>query len=355
VKNAPWVAIIGAGFAVTVAGLAVATYDDPWKARVAAAGFRPKTALIGDVDLSYTEGPDNGPPLVLLHAQHMEWFSYSRVLPALAKRFHVFSVDYPGHGTTVVPDGYPMTGNQIGADLAAFIQTTIARPAFVSGNSSGGLLAAWLAANRPDLVRAIVLEDPPLFSAEYPRIKTTIADRSFATCSDAVRDPVDDFLLYWIHSNRAFFTRNVAPGSAFFLTQIVKVYRAAHPGQPVDIGLLRNDTVRLFLRGMDQYDPRFGAAFHDGTWNADFDHAETLAKISCPALLMHANFSFLRDGTLNGAMRQEDADKAVALLANGTYRKVDATHVVHLSDPDLYIDLLHDFFLRPQQRSLSEK
>jgi len=100
---------------------------------------------------------------------------------------------------------------------------------------------------------------------------------------------------------------------------------------------------------MDQYDPRFGAAFHDGTWNTDFDHAQTLAKISCPALLMHANFSVLRDGTLNGAMTQQDADKAAALLTNGTYRKVDATHVVHLADPALYIDLLHDFFLGPPQ------
>jgi pimeloyl-ACP methyl ester carboxylesterase len=148
-----------------------------------------------------------------------------------------------------------MTATRIGTDLAAFIETTIAEPAYVSGNSSGGLLAGWLAANRRDLVRAIVLEDPPLFSAEYPRIKTTIADRSFSTCYDAVRDDVDDFLLYWIHCNRACFSSNVAPAAAFLLTQIVKVYRALHPGRPLDIGLLRNDTVRRFLRGMDQYDP----------------------------------------------------------------------------------------------------
>jgi pimeloyl-ACP methyl ester carboxylesterase len=357
---------IGAGFAVGIGGVAlvgrvIAGYDAPrkapwkapgkapWKARVTAAGFRPKTARIGDADLSYTEGPDNGPPLVLLHAQHMDRFSYSRVLPALSQWFHVFVVDYPGHGTTVVPEGYPMTCNRIGADLAAFIETTIAGPSYVSGNSSGGLLAIWLAANRPDLVRAVVLEDPPLFSAEHPRIKTTIADRSFVTCSDAVRDGVDDFLLYWIHRNRAFFTRNVAPGSAFLLAQVVKVYRAARPGQPVDIGLLPNDTVRLFLRGMDQYDPRFGAAFHDGSWNADFDHAQTLAKIRCPTLLVHASFSVLADGTLNGAMTQEDADRAVSLLAIGRYRKVDATHVVHLSDPDLYLGLVHEFFLQPQE------
>jgi pimeloyl-ACP methyl ester carboxylesterase len=345
-------AVIGAGVAVVTVGLAVvagaiAGYRDPWKARVAAAGYRLNTIRIGDVALNYAEGPDSGPPLVLLHAQHMDWFSYSRVLPSLAKRFHVLAVDYPGHGTTVVPEDYPMTANRIGADLAAFIRNTIGRPAYVSGNSSGGLLAAWLAANRPALVRAIVLEDPPLFSAEYPRIKETIADRSFSTCSDAVRDNVDDFLPYWIHSNRAFFTNNVAPGTAFLLTRVVKAYRAAHRGQPVDIGLLPNDTVRLFLRGMDQYDPRFGAAFHDGSWNAGFDHAEALAKISCPVLLVHANFSVLADGTLNGAMTQEDADKAVSLLANCQYRKVDATHVVHLDDPDLFIELLHDFFLQP--------
>ncbi len=363
VKNAPWVrrpgqpiAIIAAGFtlalaALAVAGRIIAGYEDPWKARVAAAGFGTKTARIGDVHLSYTEGPDNGPPLVLLHAQHMDWFSYSRVLPALAKRFHVFAVDYPGHGTTVVPEGYPMTANRIGADLAAFlVEVAVGEASYVSGNSSGGLLATWLGANRPDLVRALLLEDPPLFSAEFPRIRTTIADRSFSTCSDAVRDDIDDFLLYWIHSNRAFFTSNVAPGTAFVLTQLVKVCRAAHPGQPVDIGLLPNDTVRLFLRGMDQYDPRFGVAFHDGSWNADFDHAGALAKIACPALLVHASFSVLPDGTLNGAMTQEDADKAISRLADGSYRKVDATHVVHLADPGLYVDLVDDFFLPPRQK-----
>jgi pimeloyl-ACP methyl ester carboxylesterase len=345
--------MIGGGVMVAAAGgvaaaRALGGYVDPWHAHVTAAGFTVRTARIGDVDFSYAQGPDNGPPLVLLHAQHMDWFSYSRVLPALAGRFHVFAIDYPGHGATVVPAGYSMTANRIGTDLAAFIETMIARPAYLAGNSSGGLLAAWLAASRPDLARAVVLEDPPLFSAEYPRIKATIADRSFKTCSDAVRDEAGDFLLYWINGNRAFFSRNVAPGAAFLLAQAVKAYRAARPGQPAEIGFLRNDTVRLFLRGMDQYDPRFGAAFHDGTWNAGFGHAEALAKIACPVLLVHARFTVLPDGTLNGAMSQEDADRAMCLLASGTYRKVDATHVVHLADPHRYTDLLEGFFLEPR-------
>lgn len=344
-------ALVAGGLAVVAAAGAgivkhrIDSYVDPWKARVAEAGFVPKTARVGDVELSYVEGPDNGPPLVLLHAQHMDWFSYSRVLPALSRRFHVFDIDYPGHGATVVPDDYPMTANRIGADLAAFVETVIGGPAYVTGNSSGGLLTVWLAANRPDLVTAVVLEDPPLFSAEYPRIASTIADRSFETCSAAVREDVDDFLLFWIESNKAFFTNNIAPGSAYLLAQAVKAYRRAHPGEPVDVGLLPDDTVRLFVRGMDQFDPRFGAAFHEGTWNAGFDHAAALAAVACPALLLQAEFSIRPDGILNGAMTQQDAERAMSLLPHGTYRKLDATHVVHLADPTLYVRLLEDFFL----------
>ena len=173
------IVIIGGALTVVAAGRITAGRGDAWKARVAAAGCTAKTARIGDVDLAYAEGPDNGPPLLLLHAQHMDRHSYSRVLPALVKRFHVFAVDYPAHGITVVPEGYPMTADRIGADLASFIETTIGAPAYVTGNSSGGLLTAWVAANRPDLVRAIVLEDPPLFAAEYPRSRPrSSTDRS---------------------------------------------------------------------------------------------------------------------------------------------------------------------------------
>ncbi|MFY1637667.1 alpha/beta fold hydrolase [Solwaraspora sp. WMMB335] len=341
-------AAAGAGVGVALVKRAIDRYVDPWKGRVAAAGLVVKSAQVGEVGLSYAEGPDNGPPLVLLHAQHMDWFSYSRVLPGLSERFHVFDIDYPGHGATTVPADYPMSANRIGADLAAFIETTVGGPAFVTGNSSGGLLAVWLAANRPELVKGVVLEDPPLFSAEYPRIATTIADRSFATCAEAVRAGItadDDFLLYWIASNKKFFTNNVAPGTASLLTAAIKTYRRAHPGEPVDVGLLPNDTVRLLLRGMDRFDPRFGAAFHDGTWNKGFDHADALADVSCPALLLQADFSILADGTLNGAMSQEDADRAVSLLRTGSYRKIDATHVIHLAQPEFFARTLEEFFL----------
>ncbi|MFD0524272.1 alpha/beta fold hydrolase [Paractinoplanes durhamensis] len=182
---------------------------DPWQARVRAAGYVTRSATVNQVNVSYVEGPDNGPPLVLLHAQQLDWFGYSRVLPELAKKFHVFVVDYQGHGNTITPAGYAMTANRIGTDLAAFLQAKIGQPAFVTGNSSGGLLTAWLAANRPQQVRSVLLEDPPLFASEYPRIKKTIAYRDFASCATAVDQNVRDFLPFWIQVNKDFIEANV--------------------------------------------------------------------------------------------------------------------------------------------------
>jgi pimeloyl-ACP methyl ester carboxylesterase len=238
-----------------------------------------------------------------------------------------------------------MTANQIGADLGDFIEKQIGGPVYVTGNSSGGLLAAWLAANRPTLVKAALLEDPPLLSSEYPRIAQTIADLSFKTSAEAVRDGTKDFLLYWIRSNARFFEKNVGRGTPWMLTAAIRAYRRAHPGQPAEIGLVRNDTIRLLLRGLDQYDPRFGAAFHDGSWNEGFDHAAALQKIACPTLLMQANTSTLADGTLAGAMTQEDADKAASLLEHGSYLKIEASHVVNLDKPAEFVATLERFFL----------
>jgi pimeloyl-ACP methyl ester carboxylesterase len=337
--------LAGMGIAAILALLVrVRTYVDPWHQRVASAGFIEKSAQVNGVRLSYVEGPDNGPPLVLLHAQLMDWLSYSRVLPELAQSFHVFDIDYPGHGKTKTPIDYPMTANRIGADLGDFIERHIGQPVFVTGNSSGGLLAAWLAANRPAMVRALVLEDPPLFASEYPRIKATIAQRAFATSYTATKDHPTDFLLYWIRQNAPFFRKHVGPGTPQLLAAAIHVFRSARLGQPAEIGLIGNDTVRLLIRGLDSYDPRFGAAFYDGSWNKGFDHAEALTRIECPTLLIQANYSTMPDGTLDGAMSKDDAERALSLLAHGTYERVDATHVVHLDKPDVFVRLVTSFY-----------
>ena len=321
-------------------------YNNPADKKLAEAGITEKTSQVGDVNFHYAEGPDNGPALLLLHAQTLDWYTYSEVLPELSAKFHVFAVDYPGHGKTTCPDDYPMTANRIGSDLASFIDTVIGEPAFVTGNSSGGLLTTWLAANRPDLVKAIVLEDPPLFSSEYAQIGKTIADKLFTASDNAVKDPgyEGNFLDYWIKNGTEFFKTYTGPFSQQLIGFAVNSYRKANPGDPVEIAFLPV-SVKEMLRGLNYYDPRFGAAFHEGTWNEGFDHAEALQKIQCPTLLIQADFEIMEDGTLNGAMTQEQADRAVSLIKDCQYVKVDAGHVTNLEAPDQFVQLTEGFFL----------
>ncbi|HMJ54962.1 MAG TPA: alpha/beta hydrolase [Polyangiaceae bacterium] len=303
-----------------------------------------KSIQIGEVTLRYAEGPANGPPLLLLHAQHMDWFSYSRVLPELSRSFHVFAVSYHGHGTST-GSAERMDAADIGADLSTFIETVAQEPVFITGNSSGALLSVWLAANRPAWIRAVLLEDPPLFTAELPRLTKTVAYRSFATCHGFLEAGMsDDFLLYWLEANRQFVINQAGENGLALLVDSIKSYRAAHPGERVELNNLP-DTLRLLIRGLDVYDPHFGDAFYDGRWNENFDHAAALQRIDARTLLLHANFSYLPDGTLDGALDDADAERVLSLLRNGSYLKIDAAHVVHLDKPSEFVAIARRSFL----------
>lgn len=107
------------------------------------------------------DGDPAAPPLLLLHGitsfgGTWEWF-----VPELAERFRVLRLDFRGHGTSDrVADGYDSTGYV--SDAIAVLEQVISEPAIVMGHSLGGVTAAIVMQRRPDLVRAAVLEDPPL-------------------------------------------------------------------------------------------------------------------------------------------------------------------------------------------------
>ena len=192
---------------------------------------------------------------------------------------------------------------------------------------------------------AVVLEDPPLFSSEYPAIQETIAYRSFTTSEKAMAEGYGgDFLMYWVNNATVFFNNYVGKGAQPAVRALISYYRLFHKGGPLELAFLPA-SVQEMLRGLDMYDPAFGAAFHEGTWNAGFDHAEALSRIKCPVLLIQADTSFMEDGTLNGAMSEEMAAKAMKILADAEYVRIDAGHVTNLEAPDEFISVLTGFFL----------
>ena len=144
--------------------------------KLAKAGFVERDFHTGDVTLNYVTGPASGPPLVFIHGQSVTWEEYTFIMPLLAGRFQVLAVTLRGHGkSSWTPDDYSF--NQLGEDMRRFLEQVVGRPAVVVGNSSGGVLTAWLAANVPERVRAIVLEDPPLFRCDWPNIKVHDLER----------------------------------------------------------------------------------------------------------------------------------------------------------------------------------
>jgi pimeloyl-ACP methyl ester carboxylesterase len=84
--------------------------------------------------------------------------------PALADRgWRAVAVDQRGHGRSPRIDGYT-TVPQLAADLALAIETLGAPVDALLGHSLGAAVCAELAFERPELVRRLVLEDPPTLS-----------------------------------------------------------------------------------------------------------------------------------------------------------------------------------------------
>lgn len=90
------------------------------------------------------------PVVVLLHGVGLDHSVWDEVIPLLADELDVRAPDLPGHGAGPrVPDGVDLAG------LAALIEPLVPAGAHVVGFSLGALVAQWLAATRPGLVRSL--------------------------------------------------------------------------------------------------------------------------------------------------------------------------------------------------------
>jgi len=101
------------------------------------------------------------PRLVLLHGFTDDAGCWTPVLPALADLGDVLAIDARGHGDSGLPDG-PVGPRPQANDVAAVLDGLhLSHRVVLVGHSMGAVTAAQLAAVRPDLVSALVLEDPP--------------------------------------------------------------------------------------------------------------------------------------------------------------------------------------------------
>ncbi|MER5933756.1 alpha/beta hydrolase [Streptomyces sp. NPDC002054] len=252
-------------------------------AAAAASAHLRHTLTIDGRALSYLDFGGAGRPLLALHGGLSEGLLYADLAARLGDGWRVIAPDQRGHGESDRATAYDRAGYL--ADLVALLEYLGFSPLPVIGHSLGGLNAFHLAAERPDLVSALVVID------------------------SGVVFPED------------------APNPVGFLAGVP--YTAPTREELITACGTWGPVVAPALRPLPG-DTGWRLPFHpqdtlDTVEAARGDHWQTWLGSSCPALLVH--------GRRSEALPQELADAMTAARPKTSYAGLDTGHVVPVEDP----------------------
>jgi pimeloyl-ACP methyl ester carboxylesterase len=260
----------------------------------------------GPVTLNYVEGPDTGPPLVLLHDGSARWQAFESIIPELAARWHLYGPDLRGHGRSgrAAADGYRL--QDYSADIITFLRDCLSEPAFLVGHSLGGMVALLVAAHCPEQVRAVVVGDSPLTAKTWQ----TILQRQRAR------------LAAW---------RDLAGGQRPLAEVVESLKNAPAPDQaePKRMRDVIGEDAPVFewlATRLVQNDPAMLAALLNDfeAVAAGYEMEQVLPAIRCPVLLLQAN------PAAGGLMTDAEVAQALPLLAHAAYMRLfGISHVLH--------------------------
>ncbi|MDB4855179.1 alpha/beta fold hydrolase [Planktomarina temperata] len=106
------------------------------------------------------DGPEDGPPLVLIHGLGLSSSLWQAHLPALCGRYRVLSYDLYGHGQSA-PAERPLNLSVFADQIARLLEETALGPAHLVGFSIGGMINRRVAMDHPHLVRSLVILNSP--------------------------------------------------------------------------------------------------------------------------------------------------------------------------------------------------
>jgi pimeloyl-ACP methyl ester carboxylesterase len=122
-------------------------------------GFSEGSAVVDGVRLHYVTGGE-GPPLVLLPGWPETWWSFHKVMPALAKGHRVIVVDLRGMGGSDKPAG-GYDKKTMAGDVLGLLRHLGFDRADIVGHDIGAQVAFSYAANFPQATRRLVMLDVP--------------------------------------------------------------------------------------------------------------------------------------------------------------------------------------------------
>jgi non-heme chloroperoxidase len=146
---------------------------------------RNRTAQIAGAVLHYVEA-GSGEPMVLVHGSLSDFRTWGFQRRAFSNRFRVIAYSRRGHYPNAVVPGDDYFAARHAEDLIAFILKLELGPVHLIGSSYGAYTALLAASERPDLVRTLVVGEPPIL----PLLKDDPADtKLLAAFLDTVWNP----------------------------------------------------------------------------------------------------------------------------------------------------------------------
>jgi N-formylmaleamate deformylase len=251
----------------------------------------------------YRTGENTGkPPMVLVHGFSDNGLCWAPVAHELEDAYEILMPDARAHGKSArVQRGQSI--DQI-EDLANTLRTLGIGPAVVAGHSMGSGISSQLAARYPQMVRALLLEDPPWFPAPAGQARP---GRFFTE---------DSPIAAWLRGLQA-----------QSLDAAVAQCHTEHPTWP-------EMYLRPWTEGKQQLDLNFLATENSGMGT----YPEVVPAIHCPTLLITA------DPAEGGIVTPEIAAEVLAL--NPCFRLTHFPgigHHVRFAVHEAYMQVVREF------------
>ena len=156
------------------------------------------TVAVGDLSVFYREaGTPGSPKLLLLGGFPSSSHQFRALLPALADRFHVVALDYPGFGNTDMPD--PATWAYTFDHLAEVVDATLAAIGFTGPmgmymQDYGGPIGNRLIAMHPERLTWQIIQNANSYEEGFTDVWDGIRHRLWADRTAETEAPLEAFL-----------------------------------------------------------------------------------------------------------------------------------------------------------------
>lgn len=293
------------------------------------------------IELYYYEIENNLQPLVLIHAQGVDATSFEAVWTPLSEKYHVYSIDCYGHGRSL-HNAEQYNVAEISNAIIGFIKDVVKEKVYLLGHSSGGLIAAYIASNT-ELCKYLILEDPPFFSSQGERRKSSFNYIDLSTVCHSFRNQSGskDFVLYYFSNQYAwnFFPEKSRDKIKRKLIAMAAKYRKKYPDRNLKVMFWPKAALSGF-QGMNKYDPMFGETFYNDSFHCGIPHEDILRNIKCKTIFMKALTNISEDGILLAALSEEDLKRVSELVADLQIVRFDCGHGIHIEKPSDFIECL---------------